>query len=458
MKYLNIKNKGMRILYSIFFVTLLCSFSGLKAQQDTMKVSLQKALETALQNNLQIKQAQFQAAVTDENLKQSKYELLPSLSASADFGRDFGLQFNQNSGRFLNQAVSSSNAFLQSNLILSQGGTRISQIAQNKYLLLSDKSNIEKVKTDLSLTVITTFLEAIKNRDLVTASRQQLDLSNLQVNVAQKNFDVGNNTLADLSQAKAQSGTNELALTNALNAYDLSILNLKQLMEMNPAISIALETPLLPDVKNVKTDYDAVQVYTTAVENYAEVKTAQYSTESFKKGIKVTKGQLYPQFSVGARLGDRYSSALLDTNRIPIPFREQVKNNYNQFFGFTLSIPIFNNYRSRAAYNISKIRFENAKATEQLTKNNFNKVINQALLDLRSADKRYYSTQIAFTSSGDAFRVIKQRYDVGLANSIDLTTAQTNFNKAEFDFIQAKYDLIFRSKVIDFYLGKPLTL
>ncbi len=458
MKYLNIKNKSMRILYSLFFAAMICVYTDSKAQQDTMKVSLQTAIETALKNNLQIKQAQFQAAITDQNLKQSRNELFPTLNGNVDANKRFGLFFDQTAGRLINQTQNSLNANLNSSIVISQGFLRLNQIAQNKYLLLSDKSNVEKVKTDLSLTVITTFLEAIKNRDLVTASKQQLDLSNLQVNVAQKNFDVGNNTLADLSQAKAQSGTNELALTNALNAYDLSILNLKQLMEMNPAIPIQLETPLLPDVKNVKTDYDAVQVYTSAVENYAEVKTAQFSTESFKKGIQVAKGQFYPQLSLGGGILSSYSNARINFDGSIPSFATQIQDNFGQFVGLSLSIPILNNYRSRSAYNISKIRFENAKATEQLAKNNFNKVINQAILDLRSADKRYYSTQVAFTSSEDAFRVIKQRYDVGLANSIDLTTAQTNFNKAEFDFIQAKYDLIFRSKVIDFYLGKPLTL
>ncbi|OYZ46918.1 MAG: hypothetical protein B7Y19_08295 [Sphingobacteriales bacterium 24-40-4] len=105
----------------------------------------------------------------------------------------------------------------------------------------------------------------------------------------------------------------------------------------------------------------------------------------------------------------------------------------------------------------ANINFQNAMLSEQLTKNNLNKVINQAVYDLRAAEKRYYSAQTAYESSKEAFNVIQQRYAVGLVNSLDFNQAQTNLNKAQFDQIQARYDLIFRSKVIDYYLGNPIT-
>ena len=137
-------------------------------------------------------------------------------------------------------------------------------------------------------------------------------------------------------------------------------------------------------------------------------------------------------------------------------FEKQLRRNFAQSVGFTLSIPIFNNLQTRINVNRAKINYQSALANEQLANNNLSKIINQAVLDLRSAEKRLYSTETAFASANDAFEVIEQRYDVGLANSIELFTAQTNRNKAEFDYIQARYDLIFRSKVIDFYLGKTI--
>ncbi|RZK73306.1 MAG: TolC family protein, partial [Pedobacter sp.] len=198
--------------------------------------------------------------------------------------------------------------------------------------------------------------------------------------------------------------------------------------------------------------YSGNEVYQLAVGNYPDIKVAENNTRIFETAIKVAKGGLYPSLSLGGGYGTSYSNISL------VPFRTQLEENVSKSIGFNLNIPIFNNYRSRTNINIAKIRYTNAIVGEQLAKNTLNKTINQAVLDLRSAEKRYYSTEQAFQSSKDAFDVIRKRYEVGLVNAVELNVSQTNFNKAEFDFIQAKYDLIFRSKVIDFYLGNPINL
>lgn len=437
---------------------LLLGFSNIQAQ-DVQTITLEQAVAKTLENNLQIKQAQFSAAITDENLKQSKYELYPSLSSNFSANKRFGLYFDQTSGALTNQSTNTASGNLSSNVTLFNGFALRNQILQNKAYLSADNSNIEKVKNDLSLLVVTTYLQVVNNQDLIKASEQQLELSNQQVNVAQKNFDVGNNTQADLSQAKAQVANNELNLTNSQNAYELAILNLKQLMEMDPEQQIKVVLPVLDDPSSIQSKYSAYEIYTQALKNYPDIKLAASTTEAFKYGVKIAKGSLYPSLSFGGQLFDSYSSNARDfVSGSKLSFADQINQNFGQAIGFNLSIPIFNNYRSRSSYNISKIRYENAKATEQLSKNNLNKIINQAVQDLKSSIKSYDATKSAFNSSKEAFNVIQQRYDVGLVNVIELNTSQTNYNKAEFDFIQAKYNVIFRSKVIDFYLGNPLTL
>lgn len=433
-------------LFALFFTS--SAFA-----QEAEKITLQQAVDFALQNNLQIKQAQFQSSISEESLKQSKFEMYPNLTSSASANRQFGLFFDIQSGRLINSSVDQLSSRLNSNILLFNGGSLINQIKQNKASLLTDESNVDKVKNDLSLNVVTTFLSIVNNRDLVKASQQQLDLSSQQLEVAQRTFDIGNSTIADLAQSKAQVATSELNLTNADNAYQLSMLNLKQLMEMDSEKTIEAIIPAVEDPSSIANKYSSFDVYTKALESYPDIKLASYSTETFRYGVKVAKGNLYPTLGFGGGVNSGFSSAS------PLTFSEQfTDNNFGQFLGFNLSIPIFNNYRSKSQYNISKIRYENAKASEQLAKNNLNKIIAQAVLDLKSAIKSYAATQSAFSSSKEAFNVIKQRYEVGLVNIIQLNTSQTNFNKAEFDFIQAKYNVIFRSKVIDFYLGNPLTL
>ncbi len=422
-------------------------------------ITLRQAVDIALQNNLQIKQAQFQSAITDENLKQSKFELYPDVSSQFSANKRFGLFFDQTSGRLTNQTTNTASGNLSSNVTLFSGFRLQNQILQNKALLASDQSKVEKVKNDLSLSVVNTYLQILNNQDLIKASEQQLSLSQQQLGVAQKNFKVGNNTQADLSQSEAQVANNELSLTNAQNAFELSMLDLKQLMEMDPERNITLQVPVIENLEAMESNYTGYEVYSKAVTNYPDIKAAEYATKASEFGVKIAKGGLYPTLSFGGQLFNSYSSNAVDLATFQkLPFNEQFNRNFGQALGFNLSIPIFNNYRNRSTYNIAKIRFENAKASEQLTKNNLNKVISQAVQDLKSSIKSYGATQSAFNSSKVAFNAIKQRYEVGLANVIELNISQTNYNKAEFDFIQAKYNAIFRKKVIDFYLGNPLTL
>ncbi len=447
----NLKSHQFKV-FTLVVGLLAFSFSSAFAQEEE-KITLQQAIERTLTNNLQIKQAQFQASITNENLKQSTFERYPSLTSTASANRQFGLFFDNQTGRLINSSVDQINGRISSSILLFGGGSLINQIKQNKNFLLADQNNVDKIKNDLSLSVVTTYLTIINNQDLIKASKDQLSLSKQQLNVAQKRFNVGDNTQADLSQAEAQVANNELSLTNAENAFELSILNLKQLMEMDPQTQIELVIPAIDDPSLIDNKYSGYDIFTQAVQNYPDIKTATFNTEAFKYGVKVAKGSLYPSLSFGAGLSTGYSSAN------PLSFNKQITdNNFGQFLGFNLSVPIFNNYRSRSSYNVAKIRYDNAKVSEQLAKNNLNKIINQAVQDLKSAIKSYGATKSAFESSKEAFNAIQQRYEVGLVNIIELNTAQTNFNKAEFDFIQSKYNVIFRSKVIDFYLGNPLTL
>lgn len=434
------------------FLGLMCAFQIPNLQaQEKRKISLREAIDLALSNNLQVRQSALQSQISAENLKQSRFELFPSLNASSSASRQFGLFFDQTSGTVVQEA-DQLDGNLGTSVPIFQGFSLRNRILQNKAAFNADVNNVEKVKNDLLLSVITTYLQALANRDLILASQQQLELSQSQLEVLQRNFDVGNKTLADLSQSKAQVANSELSLANAQNAYDLSILELKQLMELNLQDEIELEVPYIPSLAKLELGYTANAVYNQAVQLYPDVKVAKYNTEAAAYGLKAAKGDLYPNLSFRGGLGTRYSSILSNS------FSKQLEDNVNKYIGLQLNIPIFNGYRARSSVNIAKIRLESAKIAEQAAKNSLNKVINQAILDLRAADKRYYATQSALDASRAAFDVAKKRYEVGLVSAIELSTAQVNFNKAEFDFIQAKYDLLFRSKVVDFYLGNPINL
>ncbi|WPU93568.1 TolC family protein [Mucilaginibacter sabulilitoris] len=463
-------------------------FSSLIFKANAQEViTLQKAIDLTLDRNLTIKQAQFTEALSDEDLKQSKYNQLPNLTAAPQGTFNFGRNIDPSTNQFINQRIFALNGNVSTQITLFQGGQLRNQVIQNKILLDANKTATSKVKNDLILNVVTTFLNVLTNQDLVKASQQQIDIAKLTLERAQKNYSVGNQTLADLSQAKAQLSTADLNFTNAQNQLELSVLTLKQYMEMNPATEIVIEKPDISKLTNLKTIYDPQDVLKTAMGINPDVLLAEVQQKSYEQAIKVARGNYFPSVILFGQAGSYYSGAknVLESatlngtfNTIGIvkgtqqevvapnftstfksnPFFTQLSDNFNQAAGISLQIPIFNRFTARTSVRKAKIQAENAQVTAQLARNNLSKVIYQAVWDVQAAEKKYQSTIQTYQANKDAFNVIQQRYTVGLVNSLDYNTSLTNLNKSQFDMIEAQYQLVFRSKVIDYYLGNQITL
>ena len=419
-------------------------------------ITLQSAIDSTLENNLQIKEARFRAALTDQDVLQSKMNLLPSLGASAGGRLSGGNYFDEKTGKVGNTTNKSVDGSLSLSVTLFQGFQRINQIRANKLLLQSDQSYVDQMKYDLVLQVFTTYIEALTHKELWSASRQQLALSEEQLRVEEINMEVGNRTLADVSQARSQVASDQLNITTSRNDYELSILNLKQLMEVDSEKEIVLESPNVEEVETLVANYSVVGVYEKALNFFPQIRMAEYNTLAAEKDVAIARGGYFPTLSLSSGLSTGYTSSYLDQNGAIFPFRQQIRDNYSRYIGLSLSIPIFNNLSSRIGVRKAKIIYENTKVAEKQSKNNLNKIVNQAVLDLNAAKQRYESSEEVFTSTRETYKVFQERYDVGLATTIELNTAQTNMNKAEFDFINSKYNLLYRTKVIDYYLGNEI--
>jgi len=449
-------------------------------------ITLQKAVDLALQNNLTIKQAQFTEALANEDYKQAKNNLLPSVTVNPQGSYNFGRSPNLTTYSYTSQSFLYINGQASVSVTLYQGGQLRNQILENKLLLDADKTSTQKTKNDLLLNVVTAYLQILTNQDLVTADKQQVAIANITLDRTQKNFDAGNQTLADLSQAKAGVSTASYTLTTAQNQLDISILALKQYMEMDPNTQITIERPDISKLTDIKTIFDATDVIKTAFTINPDIKLAELQEQGYLQAIKVAKGGYYPVLSLFGGVGSNYSSInqniigstlvqeqvgvvqgtntpVIGSYQSPIyspsySFTSQFNNNFNQSVGISLQIPVFNRFTARTAVRKAKLNYENAQVATQLAKDNLSKTITQAVLDVQAAEKQYISAQQTYEANKAAFNTIQQRYNVGLVNSLDYNTSLTNYNKAETDMIEAKYQVVFRSKVIDYYLGNPIAL
>lgn len=446
---------------SIFTISLvmclLGSFSSGFAQE---QITLQEAIQQTLARNLQIKQAQFGYQLSEQDLRQAKSNLYPNLSFGVDNSYNYGLTFDQTSGQLIrgNDWTSSASARLSSSVVLFQGFQKVNQIRANKVQLAIDATEVDKVKNDLILSVVTNYLEAITNKELHEAALGQIKLSREQLRQDSIQFNVGNKTIADLAQAKNQVAMDDLNIMTSENAYELSLLALKQLMEVSPDTKFSI---VKPDIDALMGDYAGItfeQVFADALNTQPGIKKAGQSKELALKNIDIAKGGYYPTISLSGGYGTNYSSQAKDlVTNLKAPFWDQFNDNKSFRGGISLEMPIFNNNRTKIAISKAKINYLQAENSESLEKRNLQKTIAQAILDLRSANKQYLTSQVAHQASQVAFEALRERYNVGMANSIELFTAQTNMNKAEFDVIRRKYEMVFRGKVIDYYTGNQIT-
>jgi len=196
--------KQSRFKYLVVLAVMGFTIGPATAQE---KLSIRNAIQRALEHNLQVKQAEFQYALSDQDLRQSKLDFYPSVNAMISGSKNWGLFFNADVGQLTTESANNLNGGLSANVNLFQGFMRVRQVATNRHQLMADASNIDKVKNDLTLAVATKYLECLTNLDLLTASQQQLELSKDLLIVFLGKFNVSNNNLADSSQANSQVST-----------------------------------------------------------------------------------------------------------------------------------------------------------------------------------------------------------------------------------------------------------
>lgn len=294
--------------------------------------------------------------------------------------------------------------------------------------------------------------------------------------------------IGNVLDLEAQLATNELNAVQRENAYNLSLLQLKQ------ALQLPASTPMEIEVPELGLDDEALaetseQIYDIARQNMPEIKAAVFRVESSNYALKAARGNLFPRLSLNGSAFTNYSSAavirqntlsvdnpvigFIDGNPsqtvrsiqtgIPTggslvekPFGDQFSDNISRAASISLQIPVLNGFSARASLQRSKVTADQARVNLTDAENRLRQAIETAYNDATAATKTYNSSARAVKAREEAFRMTKQRYDAGATNYVDYQVSENNLFAAKSDLVRAKYDLIFKKKVLDFYQGKPI--
>ncbi|GAA4410433.1 TolC family protein [Nibrella viscosa] len=457
------------------------------------RFSLRQAIDIALQNNLQVKQGQLQVQNSDLQYYQAKMNRIPTLNAFGSQAFSSGRNINPTTNTFVERAVSSNNYQLSSSVTLFNGFAIQNNIKQTDLFLQSTEESLKATQNNVALTVVQNYLNVLNNEDQLEIARRQVEATRGQVERTQRLVNAGTVAEATLYDIRAQLANDQLAVVNAQNNLDLAKLALLQTMNLPGTGS-----PGAIGVERIQFDDPAVapytaspqQIYETATGIMPEIKAAELRVKSDAVGIDVARASLYPTLSLNGNLSTLYSSVglqrlvtdgtlirqavpnlFVDINGVqqqvfqtqqagtfvPYSYGEQIRNNLNRSVSLNLRIPIFNNMQARNRVTSATITKQNSEIAAENARLQLRQQIEQAYTNMLASANRYQATQVQVASLEQAFRAAESRLNAGALNSVDYNIAKTNLDRARANLVQAKYDYIFRTKILDFYQNKPLS-
>ena len=440
----------------LFILLFLCVCTLLSAQSKPW--SLEECIRYAIEHNISIKQLVIQKNVAEVNVNTAQMSRLPDLNASGGQNWNFG-RTQIESGLYENLKQSNSSLSVGSSVPLFTGFRIPNEIAKSKLDLATSVQNLEKAKEDLALNVASLFLQVLYSKELLKINQEQLALSQSQIERTHALVDAGKVPLSQLYDIEAQAANDKVSVVQSQTDLRSAMLDLTQNLELQLNDDFDI---VAPTFDNGITDYTgSVQptqtVFDNAVQIKPEIKAQELQVQSAEKSLAIARSGYFPTLSLSMGIGTDYFYSY-NKDFTNSSFASQIKNNMSESIGLNLSIPIFNRFSVRNQVRSARFNIENQQLALENAKKTLYKEIETAYLNAVSSQEKYKAAQEAIKSTSESFNYAKERYETGKSTVFEFNDARSKFMQSQSQGIQAKYDYIFRTKILDFYNGIPIKL
>lgn len=414
----------------IFVISFLLVIIGANAQQ---KWTLQQCIDTALNNNRNIKQRAIARKTSEIAYQQARLNLLPNLNASASQGWSFG-RSQMVDGTYQNVNSSNTSFNLSAGITLFDGLRMKYNIDQRMMELKASDAYLSKIKEDIILSVSTAYLQILQNKELVTVANNQLLLTQNKIENQRALVSAGKMAEGEMYELYAQESKEQLNKIQAENNLQLAILDLAQILELSNFDKFDVEIPQ-ELVFNELSLFNVDKIYQNALNNRPEVKMAEYQLKSGENGVKLAKSSFYPSLSFGANMG----GGVYNSVNTPL----------NTSIGFNLSIPLFNKLETVNQVKTAKLSAESNRLSLDNTKIELRKTVQQAYMNTVAAKARWDAAIKSEQAGKESYRFTNQKFENGRATVYELYQAKSNLTQAESEVVQAKYEYFFRLKILE---------
>jgi outer membrane protein len=449
---------GNKFIYFLTIIALLIAGSpSLAPGQEVW--SLERCINYALENNIVIRQQELNTRVNENLLHQSRMSRLPSLNANTQQALSYGRTLDFMTNTYIDRNTYSFSYNASTQMTLFNGFQISNAIRQDNLNLMASLADLDRLKNDISLNIASAYLQILFSKELLSIAENQLSITQQQVERTRRLVEAGSLPQGNLLEIRAQEAGDNLRVVNATNQLTLSYLALIQLLELQAVDDFTIEIPDFEDVPVRSPRYQVEPVYEAALEIQPQIRSSELQVEASEAGLGVAQGRRSPRLYLAGSYGSGYQELISEHETfVAPPFRDQIRNNQSTTFSMGLSIPIFNAGQVNTAIANARIGVLNSEYNLQRTRNQLYQEIQQAYADVVAAHENYRATQVALESIEESFRHMEQRFEVGMVTTVEFNQALNQLTVTRSELLRAKYEYIFMSSVLDFYMGESISL
>lgn len=455
---------------------------GMTSLQAQTEMSLLECIIYGQENALDVESAEYNIEASKINLTESEQARYPNLSGSTGLNWNFGRTIDPTTNEFLTETFFSNNFGLNTGVVLFNGSRIKNSIKQNKLTLEAAKSDILGTQTNVALSIASAYVAAVTAQENLKNAQARVTLTKSQLEQIDKLISAGTRPRNDRLDILSQIALDEQQILGFQNMFDISILNLKQ--AMNYSTTDELQIAEIPTVATYSEpdDLDFEQVYNDAANIY--LAGDAFRSDIADVGIKIAKSGNYPSIFAGANLNTVYSnqgrkvdgfqSSIIEQNiifngqeatigtvqNIPNvvdnPYFNQIDENISYGFGINANIPIYNNGQTKANIQRAKLNKLQTENTNARNRQNLRTTVSQVLVDAQAAKKQLAAAQKALDAQKAAYDNAQKRFELGAVNTYELINSKNLNDSAEINYTIAKFDYLFKLKILDIYRGKPV--
>ncbi len=438
----------MRIIL-LPIITVLLSGAAF-GQNHSGPWSLAECIRYAQEHNITLQQRDLQVRQQEIQLETAKGSRLPQVSGSTSENLSFGRGLTADN-TYSNTNTTSTGFSLGTSVPIFQGLRISNNIKEGELSLKAVTADLEKAREDMSVAVAQAYVQILYDMELLDVALNQVAIDSLQVERLTAMLENGKASPSQLAQQKAALGQSRLSATQARNNLNIGLLDLSQLLELPSPEGFSIVRPDVP-IDGILLG-DPEDIYAEAIETKPSVQAEMFRLDATEYSIKSAKGAFLPSLSANGGLGTNFytmSSAPSDV------FFHQIKNNFSQYLGISLSVPIFTGFQTRNQVRMAELSRTNQTLQLENTKKTLYKEIQQAFYNAQAASEKYRSSVDALGSAKESFDLMQAKYENGKANITEFNEARDNWLKAESDLVRSRYEYLYSAKLLDFYRGRQL--